>query len=88
MNVIEPPFSALMASMLAGLKATVSTPLPVGSVVMMLPLWELTTTTTGDGWTAVVPEGLILSGVVVLLLGVSGWLGQSLVYRHRIGVEQ
>lgn len=40
-----------------------------------------------DGWTAVVPEGLILSGMVVLLLGVSGWLGQSLVYRHRVGVE-
>jgi len=40
-----------------------------------------------DGWTAVVPEGLILSGLVVLLLGVSGWLGQSLVYRHRVGVE-
>ena len=40
-----------------------------------------------DGWTAVVPEGLILSGVVVLLLGLSGWLGQSLVYRHRVGVE-
>ena len=40
-----------------------------------------------DGWTAVVPEGLILSGIVMLLLAVSGWLGQSLVYRHRVGVE-
>jgi len=41
-----------------------------------------------DGWTAVVPEGLILSGIVVLLLLVSGWLGQSLVYRHGVGVEE
>jgi uncharacterized membrane protein len=40
-----------------------------------------------DGWTAVVPEGLILSGVVVVLLAASGWLGQSLVYRHRVGVK-
>jgi uncharacterized membrane protein len=41
-----------------------------------------------DGWTAVVPEGLILSGIVVLLLLVSGWLGQSLVYRHGVGVKE
>lgn len=41
-----------------------------------------------DGWTAVVPEGLILSAVVVAILGVSGWLGGSLVYRHRVGVAE
>ena len=41
-----------------------------------------------DGWTAVVPEGVILSGVVVLLLAVSSWLGGSLVYKHRVGVSE
>lgn len=41
-----------------------------------------------DGWTAVVPQGLILSGVVVLLLGVSAWLGGSLTYRHGVGVAE
>lgn len=41
-----------------------------------------------DGWTAVVPEGLVLSGVVVLLLAVSAWLGGSLSYRHGVGVAQ
>ena len=41
-----------------------------------------------DGWTAVVPEGLILSGVVVALLGVSAWLGGSLSYRHGVGVAE
>ena len=41
-----------------------------------------------DGWTAVVPQGIILSGVVVAILGVSGWLGGSLVYRHRVGVAE
>jgi uncharacterized membrane protein len=40
-----------------------------------------------DGWTAVVPQGLILSGIVVLLLMVSGWLGGSLTYRHGVGVR-
>ena len=41
-----------------------------------------------DGWTSVVPTGLILSAVVVLILLVTGWLGWSLVYRHRVGVAQ
>jgi uncharacterized membrane protein len=40
-----------------------------------------------DGWTAVVPWGLALSVVVVLLMCVTGWLGSSLVYRHRVGVR-
>ena len=40
-----------------------------------------------DGWTAVVPTGLILSAVSVLLLGVSAWLGGSLVYKHGVGVR-
>lgn len=40
-----------------------------------------------DGWTAVVPTGLTLSVISVLLLGVSAWLGGSLVYQHRVGVR-
>lgn len=40
-----------------------------------------------DGWTSVVPTGLTLSVVSVLLLGVSAWLGGSLVYKHRVGVR-
>ena len=39
-----------------------------------------------DGWTAVVPTGLILSAVTVLLLLISAWLGGSLAYRHGVGV--
>jgi uncharacterized membrane protein len=41
-----------------------------------------------DGWRAVVPEGIILSGVVVLILAVSAWLGGSLTYRHGVGVDR
>lgn len=40
-----------------------------------------------DGWTAVVPTGLTLSIISVILLGVSAWLGGSLVYKHRVGVR-
>jgi uncharacterized membrane protein len=39
-----------------------------------------------DGWTAVVPTGLILSAVSAVLLVVSAWLGGSLSYRYGVGV--
>jgi uncharacterized membrane protein len=40
-----------------------------------------------DAYTSVVPTGLILSGLVVLILLVTGWNGWSMVYRHRVGVS-
>jgi uncharacterized membrane protein len=40
-----------------------------------------------DGWTAVVPTGLILSLLTVLALLVTVWLGRAMVYRHAIGVR-
>jgi uncharacterized membrane protein len=39
-----------------------------------------------DGYTAVVPTGLLLSAIVVLLLMFTGWMGWSMVYRHSVGV--
>jgi len=41
-----------------------------------------------DAWTSVVPNGLILSAIVVLILPVTGWLGWSMVYRHGVGVAR
>jgi uncharacterized membrane protein len=43
---------------------------------------------TRDGWTSVVPWGLILSAAVVLILLFTGWMGWSMVYRHGVGVAQ
>jgi uncharacterized membrane protein len=40
-----------------------------------------------DGYTSVVPTGLILSALTVLILLVTGWNGWAMVYRHRVGVE-
>lgn len=40
-----------------------------------------------DAYTSVVPTGLILSGVSVLILLTSSWLGGSLTYRHGVGVR-
>jgi uncharacterized membrane protein len=39
-----------------------------------------------DGYTAVVPTGIILSGVVVLIMMITGWMGGELVYRRPVGV--
>ncbi|MGV7213690.1 DUF2231 domain-containing protein [Bradyrhizobium sp. UFLA05-112] len=41
-----------------------------------------------DGWTSVVPTGLILSAIVVLLLLFTGWQGWTMVYRDRIGIAR
>ena len=38
------------------------------------------------GSSAIVPTGLVLSGVVVLILLFTGWKGWEMVYRHRVGV--
>jgi len=40
-----------------------------------------------DAYTSVVPEGLILSTLVVLIMLITGWNGWSMVYRHRVGVR-
>jgi uncharacterized membrane protein len=36
--------------------------------------------------TAIVPWGIVISGVIALLLLVAGWAGGELVYRHKIAV--
>jgi uncharacterized membrane protein len=40
----------------------------------------------GDAEAAIVPMGLYLSGLGVLLVGVAGWLGGTLVFEHQVGV--
>jgi uncharacterized membrane protein len=38
-----------------------------------------------DGYTAVVPTGLMLSGLVVVVLLLTAWISMALANRHRIG---
>jgi uncharacterized membrane protein len=38
------------------------------------------------GNSAVVPTGLVLSGVVVLILAFTAWKGGEMVFHHRVGV--
>ena len=37
-----------------------------------------------DAYTSVVPTGLVLSGLTVLIMLVTGWMGWELVYQNRI----
>ncbi len=62
-----------------------ATPHMLLNVMVMITAFINAFVHSRDGWTAVVPEGIILSGVVVLLLMVSAWLGGSLAYRHGVG---
>jgi len=38
------------------------------------------------GPAAVLPNGIVLSGIVVLILLFTGWMGWEMVYRHRVGI--
>lgn len=55
------------------------------AVALLLTLWNVLHR-LGDPVAGVLPLGIILSAIVVAILGVTGWLGGELSYRHRIGV--
>lgn len=63
-------------------------PHALGSVVVLILALVNSFVHAGDGWTAVVPNGLILSVVTVVVMLVSDWFGRALVYRHAVGVSQ
>jgi uncharacterized membrane protein len=62
-------------------------PHALGGVIVLILAIVNSLVHAGDGWTAVVPYGLLLSAVTVLVMAVTNWLGRSLVYRHRVGVS-
>ena len=55
-------------------------------VALILSIWNAFVHSR-DAYTSVVPTGLILSGVVVLILLVTGWNGFRLVFHHGVGVR-
>jgi uncharacterized membrane protein len=40
----------------------------------------------GHGDAAIIPAGVILSGLALLILVFTGWKGWEMVYRHRVGI--
>ncbi len=59
----------------------------IGNVVVMVLAILNSFVHARDGWTSVVPQGLILSTLTVLVMIVTVWLGRSMVFRHGIGVS-
>jgi uncharacterized membrane protein len=53
------------------------------SVAVANWLWRL-----DDPAAAILPWGIALSFMTVLLVSFAGWLGGTLVFEHRIGIEQ
>lgn len=62
-------------------------PHAIGNVVVLVLAFANNLVHARDGWTAVVPYGLLLSALTVLVLLVTGWLGASLVHVHGVGVR-
>ena len=60
----------------------------IGNLIVLVLAFFNNLIHTRDAWTSVVPTGLILSLATVLILPITGWLGWSLVYRHRVGVAR
>ena len=54
-------------------------------VVVLIELYSLYARYS-EGSSAVLPNGLVLSLVVVCILLFTGWMGWEMVYRYRVGV--
>jgi uncharacterized membrane protein len=61
-------------------------PHAIGNIVVLILATINMLVHSRDGWTSVVPTGLILSALVVLILLFTGWMGWAMVYRHHVGV--
>ena len=55
----------------------------VSALVLTLINWVLR---FGDMTGAIFPVGLAISTVVAALLGITGWYGAELIYRHKVAV--
>lgn len=62
-------------------------PHAVGSVIVLVLAFVNSFVHAADGWTGVVPYGLILSAATVLVMAVTDWFGRAMVYRHGVGVS-
>ena len=59
----------------------------LGNIVVLVLAVANCLVHTRDGWTSVVPQGLILSALTVLVMIFTVWLGRSMVFKHGIGVS-
>ena len=60
-------------------------PHAIGNLVVLILATLNMLVHSRDAWTSVVPQGLVLSALVVILLLFTGWMGWSMVYGYRVG---
>ncbi|MFO1144008.1 MAG: DUF2231 domain-containing protein [Amaricoccus sp.] len=60
----------------------------IGNLVVLVLAFFNNLVHAADGWTAVVPDGLVLSAATVLVLIATVWLGRAMVFRDAIGVSR
>lgn len=61
-------------------------PYAIGFVVALLLAFLNSLVHAGDGWTAVMPWGLVLSVATVAVVVVTSFLGRAMVFKHGFGV--
>jgi uncharacterized membrane protein len=85
---------ALIAGLIDFLfRSTARAPAPawphaVGGVIVLALAFLNSLVHAGDGWTAVVPWGLVLSFATVIMVVITDWLGRSLMFRYGVGVRR
>jgi uncharacterized membrane protein len=57
-------------------------PLVIGGAIALILALINSLVHAGDGWTAIVPYGLILSAVTVIVIAVTDWFCRSMSYRY------
>jgi uncharacterized membrane protein len=60
----------------------------IGSVIVLTLAIVNSFVHAADGWTGVVPYGLMLSAVTVLVMVVSNWFGRALAFRYGVGMSE
>ncbi len=58
-------------------------PYAIGMALVLVLAFVNSLVHAGDGWTAIVPTGLVLSAATVLVLLITGWLGWSADIQRR-----
>jgi uncharacterized membrane protein len=61
-------------------------PHAIGGVIVLALAFFNSLVHAADGWTGVVPYGLVLSAVTVLFMAVTDWFGRAMVSRRGFGV--
>jgi uncharacterized membrane protein len=59
----------------------------VGSLAVLAIAFANSLMHAGDGWTAIVPFGIVLSAVTVVLMAVVAWFGRAMVRNPPAGVR-